>query len=99
MITHAHEDRLGAVPYLWNQWRCPIYGTRITAEVLKNKLQEHGVLGQVIAHARFAKSVGVRQTLIGRNGDAYFLAPVLGIQRQIVKTGRLGWEKGRLRRI
>lgn len=47
VITHAHEDHLGAVPYLWTQLRCPIYCTRFTAEVLKNKLQEHGLLSQV----------------------------------------------------
>ena len=40
VITHAHEDHIGAVPYLWNQLRCPIYTTRFTAEILRRKLVE-----------------------------------------------------------
>lgn len=47
IITHAHEDHVGAVPYLWHKLRCPIYCTRFTAEVLKKKLAEHGILHQV----------------------------------------------------
>ena len=47
IITHAHEDHIGAVPFLWHKLRCPIYCTRFTAEVLKKKLAEHGLLHQV----------------------------------------------------
>ncbi len=38
VLTHAHEDHLGAVPYLWTQLRCPVYATPFTAEVLRRKL-------------------------------------------------------------
>ncbi len=47
VITHAHEDHVGAVPYLWPKLRCPIYTSRFTAEVLKKKLAEHAMLHQV----------------------------------------------------
>lgn len=47
IITHAHEDHIGAVPYLWSKLRCPVYCTRFTAEVLKKKLVEHGLLHRV----------------------------------------------------
>jgi len=40
VITHAHEDHLGAVQYLWHLLRCPIYTTPFTACFLKAKLQE-----------------------------------------------------------
>ncbi|PHS70224.1 MAG: MBL fold metallo-hydrolase [Methylophaga sp.] len=43
IITHAHEDHIGAVPYLWQQLRCPIYTTAFTAEILKRKLLEVGL--------------------------------------------------------
>lgn len=38
LLTHAHEDHLGAVPYLWPQLRCPVWGSAFTLEVLKRKL-------------------------------------------------------------
>jgi ribonuclease J len=37
IITHAHEDHLGAVPHLWAELRCPIYTTPFTAAVLRRK--------------------------------------------------------------
>lgn len=40
IITHAHEDHVGAVPYLWDRFECPIYTTPFTAEVLDKKLDE-----------------------------------------------------------
>ena len=43
VLTHAHEDHLGAVPYLWPRLRCPIYCTPFTAAVLRRKLLEEGV--------------------------------------------------------
>ncbi len=43
VITHAHEDHVGAVAYLWNRLRCPIYTTPFTAEVLRHKLKDEGI--------------------------------------------------------
>ncbi|MBL8806593.1 MAG: ribonuclease J [Rhodospirillales bacterium] len=40
VLTHAHEDHLGAVQYLWPMLRCPIYATGFTATFLKLKLAE-----------------------------------------------------------
>jgi ribonuclease J len=40
VLTHAHEDHLGAVPYLWPQLQCPIWATPFTAAFLRRKLQE-----------------------------------------------------------
>lgn len=40
VLTHAHEDHLGAVVYYWQQLKCPIYATPFTANVLKAKLAE-----------------------------------------------------------
>ena len=41
VITHGHEDHVGAVPYLWPRLRCPIYCTKFTAAVLRAKLNDH----------------------------------------------------------
>lgn len=43
IITHAHEDHIGAVPYLWQKLKCRVYTTAFTAEILKRKLREVGL--------------------------------------------------------
>src|SRR3954447_11442927 len=50
VITHAHEDHIGAVAHLWPQLRCPVYTTAFTAAVLRRKLGEAGLLNQVKVH-------------------------------------------------
>lgn len=47
VITHAHEDHVGAVADLWPRLQCPVYTTQFTAEFLRRKLAEQGLLGQV----------------------------------------------------
>lgn len=42
VITHAHEDHLGAVPHLWRDFACPIYATPFTTAFLKHKMAEMG---------------------------------------------------------
>jgi ribonuclease J len=44
VLTHAHEDHLGAVPYLWPRLGCPVYATPFTAALLRRKVEE-GVEG------------------------------------------------------
>ena len=46
VITHAHEDHLGAVAHLWRQLRCPIYATPFAAAVLRRKLGEAGLVNE-----------------------------------------------------
>ena len=47
IVTHAHEDHVGAVAYLWPQLKCPVYTTPFTAAFLEYKLKETGLEGQV----------------------------------------------------
>jgi len=47
IITHAHEDHIGAVPYLWHKFKCPIYTTAFTAEILRRKLVEANLQDKV----------------------------------------------------
>jgi ribonuclease J len=47
VATHAHEDHIGAIPYLWRQLRCPIWATPFTATFLRAKLAETGFANQV----------------------------------------------------
>jgi ribonuclease J len=47
VITHAHEDHLGAVAYLWPRLRCPVFATPFTARLLQDKLEEANLETQV----------------------------------------------------
>ncbi len=47
VLTHAHEDHLGAVPYLWPRLECPVWATPFTAAVLRRKLHESGIADRV----------------------------------------------------
>ena len=42
VLTHGHEDHLGAIPYMWSQLGCPVYGSAFTLALLRRKLAENG---------------------------------------------------------
>ncbi|MGB0577257.1 MAG: ribonuclease J [Alphaproteobacteria bacterium] len=47
VVTHAHEDHLGGIPYLWRQLNCPVFATPFAAGLLRRKLPETDLDGAV----------------------------------------------------
>ena len=43
MITHGHEDHIGALPYVCKELDVPVYATRLTCALIRHKLEEHGI--------------------------------------------------------
>ena len=50
VLTHAHEDHIGAVPYFFEELDCPIYATAFTASVLERKIRELGISINIPIH-------------------------------------------------
>lgn len=47
VITHGHEDHIGALPYILQELNVPVYATKLTMAIIENKLKEHNILGVV----------------------------------------------------
>ncbi len=47
VVTHGHEDHIGAIPYLWERFKCPVYATPFTASLVRRKLAEVQLLDEV----------------------------------------------------
>ena len=46
VLTHAHEDHIGALPFLLKELKIPVYGTRLTLGFVREKLREHDLDGE-----------------------------------------------------
>jgi ribonuclease J len=50
VLTHGHEDHIGALPFLLKEFDLPVFGTNFTIELLKEKLREHNLLQSAKLH-------------------------------------------------
>ena len=50
VLTHAHEDHIGALPFLLKEVKAPVFGTSFTLGLVRHKLEEHGLISSVVLH-------------------------------------------------
>ncbi|HEX8773810.1 MAG TPA: ribonuclease J [Pyrinomonadaceae bacterium] len=50
ILTHGHEDHLGALPYILKKFNVPVYASHFTIGLAESKLEEHDLLGDVLIH-------------------------------------------------
>src|SRR6266851_8904989 len=50
VLTHGHEDHIGALPYILRELKVPVYGTRFTLALVRKRLEEHGLLEDAVLH-------------------------------------------------
>lgn len=88
LLTHGHEDHIGAVARLWPRLKCPVYATAFTAELVRGKLAEAGLLEAVPLHI-----VDPQQSLeLGP-----FLIDYIGLTHSIAEPNALAVRCGRAR--
>ena len=57
VLTHGHEDHIGAIPYILEELNIPIYGTRLTLALVEKKLIEHKIVGYKLNTVNFSDVV------------------------------------------
>ncbi|AFS78353.1 RNA-metabolising metallo-beta-lactamase [Gottschalkia acidurici 9a] len=61
VLTHGHEDHIGALPYVLKRINVPVYGTKLTLGLLENKLKEHNIQNAKLHIIKASQSMEIGQ--------------------------------------
>lgn len=86
VITHGHEDHIGALPYVLKELNVPVYATNLTMAIIENKLKEHNLLGvvrrKVVSYGQYINLGDFRIEFIRTNHSIADSAALAFIRRQ-----------------
>lgn len=92
ILTHGHEDHIGALPYVLKQLNVPVYGTRLTLGILEGRLKENNVANPVLNSIKPGDHIDVGPFKIGFIHVSHSIADAVGLSIKtplgtIVHTG------------
>lgn len=79
LITHGHEDHIGALPYLFKKYPAPIYSTKFTIELIKLKFEDAGIRNATIYAWDFYKTVFFRDIKVTPFSVNHSIADAAGL--------------------
>lgn len=80
VLSHGHEDHIGALPYVLRQLNVPVYGTKLTLGLVKGKLEEHGLLRETqLREIKAGERIQLGRTELGFIHVNHSIADVVAI--------------------
>ncbi len=79
VLTHGHEDHIGALPYVIKQFKVPIYGTTLTLGLVAHKFKEHGIDTNILNRVKPRDSVKLGQFTVEFLKVSHSIADAVGM--------------------
>jgi ribonuclease J len=85
LLTHGHEDHIGALPYVLKQLNVPVYGTKLTLGIVEGRLKEHNISGLELMPVKQGDEIRLGNFHVGFIRVSHSIADAVAVKRSIVK--------------